>query len=235
MNVSPQVDDPKIAPVLSLVVLQERQPGLVLFGVRRPTATSARHPDVLSSPTMRLPREIMNCALAAENIDSSAIRHGEILALPGRTLHRFGVGLSMASLVSYLTEHLMSRKLGVAAALVNGQIRGTACIGGIAFDTVHDSESEPQDEVTLMLSITVRVTVGEHLFPEQTESYSRLAWVPAAQVHDAVRTHDPLQLIPDADPLSVCLHGLCVRSAAEVISAMSVHDSQRPPSREVVA
>lgn len=232
MSAGRYLKDNLASPVVSLVVLQERRPGIVLFGVRTPTATSDRHPNVLSSPTMRVPSEVMRAALEAERIDPWSVQHGEIRALHGHADYPFGVAHSMTSPVAFLAEHLLARKLGVAEVLVNGRLNGTVCAGGISFDTVHDSESEPQDESTLMLSLTVRIAAGEDLFPERTESYSRLAWVETDQVHEAVRTHDPLRLIADLDPLAVCLHGLCVRSAAEVINAGPVA-SLKPSDRIV--
>ncbi|MEY9927205.1 rhodanese-related sulfurtransferase [Catenulispora sp. GP43] len=229
MNPDPLADHPDVVHVVSLVLLDAENPGRALFGVRTPTPTSRRHPDVLSSPTMRVPRETLRAALRSEGIDLSLARHGEIRPLTGSKLHEFGTGPSMASHPTFLAEHLMARKLGIAEHLVAGRIRGHAAAGGIALDTVHDDEADPPEELTLMLSIVVTVEAGGNLFPGSTESYSRLDWVPIDDVHEAVLHHDPVRLVPTMDPISVCLHGLCVRSAAAVI------ESRRSPRPSVPA
>jgi transcriptional regulator with XRE-family HTH domain len=200
-------------PVVSLVIQHE---DMVLLGIRAATITSGRHPNVLSSPTMRIPRSLMHAALEEIGVDIPAL--GEIRLLHGPRQVRFGCRDSMKDQIAYLAECLLARKLGVSDALVTGRLNGRAVPRAIALDVVADEGTITLDEeLTLMLSIQLYIESGLTQFPASTPSYSHLGWFAADRVQEAVALNDALILLPNSRPWEVCLHGLCVRSAAEIL------------------
>lgn len=201
--------------VVALIVHAAEDPSRVLLGVRAPVPTSPRHPEVLSTPTMRVPAAVMEATLA-EGLAGGppALEPGEIQPLQGAPSVPFGRAKSLTEPVAFLAEHLLSRKLGVSAGLAHGRVAGTASAAVLAMDEVLDPASpDGGAELTYMLSIRLALESGADAFPEATDHYSRLHWVEAAKLPAAIDANRPISLVPDID-LNVCLHGLCVRSAA---------------------
>lgn len=185
------------------------------MGVRRATPTSLRHPDVLSTPTLRVPHSLMNAIIHEA--------HGRVPTFPGvgefETFPRvspveFGGAQTLWTGTAFVVESLLARKMGQADALVMGRLRGHAGLAGIAVDVVPDPATE-KSELTHMLTIEVDVQAGADRLDRPTPSYSRLEWVEIEKLAEAVSRKDPFHLVSDLD-LSVCLYGLCVSSAVEV-------------------
>jgi hypothetical protein len=84
-------------------------------------------------------------------------------------------------------------------------------------DMVEDPLGTQATELTRMVTLRVLLTSGAELVPRCNPSYVRLEWVETVKLSSALRQRDALILIPDADPFMVCIHGLCVRSAAAVL------------------
>jgi hypothetical protein len=204
-----------ICDVLGLVVEERDNPGRVLLGVRRSVPTSTRHPEVLSTPTMRVPAGVMDLALATiPELAESSLAPAEFEVVEDAAAVRIGEAMSMAEPLGYLVEALLARKLGVADDLLEGALSGFASPIVLARDTVLDPASEDgEPEETRMLSLRVSLDRGSVPFPASTAAYSSLHWVEADLLPEAVAGNRPLDLIPEID-LNVCLHGLCVRSAA---------------------
>jgi hypothetical protein len=201
---------------ISLVLRAPDAPGMILLGVRSSTATSRRHPNVLSTPTMRVPHAVLRTVLEEHlegNVELPNV--GMIEELPSSAPVLFGGQQTLATTVAFLVESILARKLGLADALVSGTIHGRAAPIAVAVDDVPD-EATGETERTHMLTIAVDLVAGETaLFPYSTPSYSRLLWVAADRLTHALEHNDPLHLAPDLD-LMVCVYGLCVRSAAQV-------------------
>jgi len=214
------LDDPEIVPVVSLAVLRPGDPALALFGVRSATLTSSRHPNVLSSPTMRVPAAVMRAALSSLGMACFQPETGEIRLLSGCPTAPIGCAGSMGDVTAFLVESVLMRKLGLAGPLVTGRVTGRATAKALALDRVADPLGGGPEELTLMLSILLELDSGAEEFPVSTESYLRLDWVDIERIRDAVDSHDALQLVPDADPFTVCLQGLCVRSTAEMVERL---------------
>lgn len=212
---STQVANAPLCAVLSLVVHRIDAPNQVLLGVRRGSATSARHPDVLSTPTMRVPESIMEALLRSAELETPTEFGQVIYAAPGRVA-AIGMPMALADPLAFATEALLARKLRVGEHLVSGRLRGHVNASAVTLDIVYDPASDGAPERTLMLSASVMVDVGADLIQGPAESYSSLHWVDATNVADAVARKDVLALVPHLG-LEVCLHGLCVRSAAAVL------------------
>jgi hypothetical protein len=185
----------------------------LLLGVRRPTPASQRHPGVLSTPTMRLPRPVFD-DVAGRYAEALAGRVGVIRSVPGDRAVRIGSGSSLAHVETFIIESLLARKLDLADALVLGRIQGVATAVTIAVDDVDDPLGTGQSERTHMISYQLVLGEGADVIPAESSSYSRLIWAPAHLLARAVATRDALLLDDSLDPIEVCIHGLCVRSAA---------------------
>jgi hypothetical protein len=210
-------DGAEYVGVVSAVVRDAWNADSLLLGVRRSAATSQRHPAVLSTFTMRVPLPILASAGAAAGFASlEDVQMRQTLSAPVADSHAFGVPGGFRHLSVYLVEAMFARKLGVADALVAGQLRGRVSNLGLARDVVADPIGGNNDEHTLMLSYLVEVTDGVSMIPSSTSSYDPIQWVDGRKLAKAVRSHDALILMPDANPWDICLHGLCVRSAAEL-------------------
>jgi hypothetical protein len=210
----PSTESVPVVPVLSLLLFRDPHREQVLLGVRRSSSTSPRHPDVLSTPTMRIPMSLMQELVkgVAAPFDSESVPWFQTLN-DGRTW-KIGVPYSLSSVHTFAAESLIARKLGMAEALVHGQLTGELSLSAIARDLIYDDYGG--QEMTVMLTMTSVLTSPVTL-PTSSPSYSRLDWVETGKVGEAVATRDPLLLLPDASVWEVCLHGLCVRSAAYAI------------------
>jgi hypothetical protein len=204
--------------VIGLMLEDQERPGQLLLGVRRPTPTSSRHPDVLSTPTMRVPTHLMEATL--EQLRPGKHRDpalGAIHTLQSRTSVPVGQALSLASPLAFMVESLLARKLGAGDALALGTMTGTAIPAALAYDEVFDPGTDKGDpELTRMLTVRVLIQRGGNLIPSETASYSGLHWVDAGILPSAVEENHPFRLVSSLD-LNICIHGLCVRSAAVVV------------------
>lgn len=214
------IDDQSIVPALSLLVFRDATERELLLGVRRPSATSGRHGGVLSTPTMRMPRSLMRELLSATDYVPVDEDLPFFRRLHAERCWQVGVPYSLASEQAFAAEALISRKLGLAAELVDGRLRGDLSVAALGYDAVHDQIGGL--EKTLMLTMRCVLTTPIDL-PPSTASYSRLAWADSGKVEAAVAARDPLLLLPDESIWEICLHGLCVRSAAFVLSSEHVH------------
>lgn len=202
-----------VTAVVSLVI---RQPDSrsILLGVRRSTSTSARHPDVLSTITMRIPAAILTAALEEVGAAGLMPSFGESIHIDRAPELRFGEPDGFQYVATVLSESLMARKLDVADSLVQGLIGGSIRPLGIAAELVEDPKGGFGAERTVMLTYELMAERGASLFKPESASYSTIAWVDGARLGEALARNDALLLVPDADPFEVCIHGLCVRSAA---------------------
>lgn len=203
--------------VISLVIRRPDRPEEMLMGVRAETPTSARHPNVLSTPTMRIPQSALE-AIIGEH--PAALGYpmdvGTVAPLSAAPAVEFGGAQALATTTAFLVESSLSRKLGSSDLLVTGELHGRATPAAIAVDVVPDPATG-LDELTHMLTVVVDLDQGWDQIPGATPSYSELLWVPRDRLADALEHNDVLRLVPHID-LMVCLYGLCVRSAAYVTS-----------------
>lgn len=188
----------------------------VLLGVRRAAASSGRHPGVLSTITMRVPSIVMGGALAEAGLPAIVERGSFVRAAESCTSVNIGAALSLANIGGFLMESLLARKLAAGDLLVAGSMKGYVRPLGVSRAVVSDPKGGGEEEDTLMLTYEVDLREGKDLLASQTQSYSRFHWASSAKIADALEANDPLLLVPDEDPFEVCIHGLCVRAAADL-------------------
>jgi hypothetical protein len=209
--------------VVSAVINDEARPGFILLGVRRPSQLAPRHPGVLSTPTMRLSPDTFQPLTQAFPDAAGAIGLRAVSG-PAVEIGRHGLTTALGSLV---LEALLMRKLGLAEALVDLRLHGSAHPRYLSLDDVADPLGTEQSEWTAMLTYEVRLHRGVEAVPYSTGSYSRLVWVPAAKVSSALAHHDVLMLDETLDAAEVCVQGLCVRVAAQLVSDAVPAESPR--------
>ena len=206
--------------VVSAVVSDVTRPGRVLLGVRRPSAINERFPGVLSTPTFRLPDDVF--ALLTAGLPE--IREPGSVPLDG-TMFEIGYGGHCATAEGFVLETLMMRKLGLADALIDGTVHGTARARYLSRDEVADPLGTGRSEWTAMLTYDLQIDRGGAALPPETAAYSRFLWAETAKLPQAVANRDVLYLDPTLDPVEVCAHGLCLRVAVLMTGAR--HDRRR--------
>lgn len=200
--------------VISTVLVDERRPGWTLLGVRRPSLLNARHPNVLSVPTMRLPPGLFE--LLTADVPDPAGTSGTV-AIAAKAVP-VGRGARAASDTAFVVESLLAGKLGVADALQRGALHGQIRPRFLSVEQVSDPLGTDRSEWTAMLTYEVRLDVGAAEIPAATGCYSRLLWVESARIPRALAQHDALFLDETLNAVEVCVQGLCVRVAAELLN-----------------
>ena len=200
--------------VVSSIIFRDDTEKEILLGVRQSSPSSPRHPGVLSTPTMRIPARLYP-ALA---VDDPPDQPGGTL-LSWRTAVPIGAPRTLAEPSSFALEALLTRKLGLADALTMGSFSGEASLAAVSLDVVDDPHGEDAAEWTLMLSYRIIPNKGVDLIPKYTKAYSPLIWGPAERLAASYFGHDALVMDESLDPFEVCIAGLCIRSAVEVIGS----------------
>jgi hypothetical protein len=196
--------------VAGFVFIRPDQPGQVLVGVRR-RDTNRRHPGVISVPTIRIPEMI-----ARElKVDPREGKSQRFLTSSGT----FGQPGSTESTAGLLVELVLAKKMIDGAILDQGLVSGRCALRLALRQDVNDLGGvDGCIEDTLMFTIVACWDEGIDHLPGRSGSYSPLAWVPASELITSWDLHDGLRLFPDADPFEVCIRGLCVLSAVEVLT-----------------
>ncbi len=200
---------------ISAVVVDESRPGKTLLGVRRASALATRHPGVLSTPTMRLPDDMFG-PLSDPYPDPLGV--AGMIGIGGPVLN-VGHGGQIQSMGSFVLEALFTRKLGLGGPIGDGRFHALARPRFLSLDNVSDPLGTERAEWTAMITYEVRILHGGGTLPAATDSYSRLVWVDAAKVPQALATRDALLLDETLNAAEVCVQGLCVRVAAKVLTA----------------
>lgn len=207
--------------VVSAVISDAARPDRVLLGVRRAGYTR-RHPGVLSTPTLRVPDDLF-AHLVNGYAGADAVLG--INAVPGESF-RVGRGGHYASVHAFVLEALLTRKLGLGSALVAETFAASARPRFVSLDNVEDPLGTNESEWTAMLTYEVAVEAGVAAIPAQTESYSRLVWVDGGLVPAAVASRDAIMLDETLDVVEVCIHGLCIRVAASLLSGTDARTAE---------
>lgn len=234
------------APVISLTV--QNKDDDVLVGVRDPK-TNPTHPNVVSTPTMRLPKWLMDSII--RRYDKIPIeRPGE--NFPEQIDEAYKI-LSKYSLFTreedtccdpyvgdvdplvYAVEGLLARKLGLADKLILGKAafiaKPTTLLKGKVLYEYSDKVNVGQEveidgekffeEYIDMCGLEVRF-FNPDIIPESTHSYSELHWMTKEQFRDLTELRSPF-LLPDVfgnKGVDYCTHGMCILSAYSHVQHM---------------
>ena len=181
----------------------------LLVGIRHP-GSNLTHPNVISVPTQRIPRD-----LVLSLIDSmSLIRNSDteyFFRFPEVTdRNRNG-----HHPVNFVIESVLSRKMGVAELLETDGIRYASAFFSITLGkAVYKTENPygPEEKIA-MGNLWVVITSGFDRFPSSTPSFSRVFPVTLEALAKAKRAGLPLVGFPaDLDPAVHSIGGLCIAS-----------------------
>lgn len=207
------------APILALTVLDARtltdagrvhDESHVLLAVRDPVSNKT-HPNIISVPTQRIPQSMFG-ALMTSGISQTP------LDATTKLFHQMptsSVSCNGHFNIIFAVNSLLATKMGVSDFLERKEILYSAYLSALVSGTVfHDDNSE----VTAMLNILVLIEKGAHLFPTRTASYSHIMWRPVTTFLNTAREKNPLLLDSNLDPFEYCIHGLCIKSAFNVLA-----------------
>lgn len=197
-------------PALAGAVCQQEHRVVVAV---RDEATNDTHPNVISVPTQRVPRELFDALVDALHPES----HGEsITFLAGEEVD--SDQLEGHHPLVYAVCSMLSRKLGVGGYLESGDVAFRASLRAVSVG--HSTYPQPVRgrtvEHIIMANAAVVVTRGSELFPARTPSYCHISWIPISRFMQTVRDKNPLVL--ELNPIAYCVHGLCVASTYDLLA-----------------
>ena len=205
---SPDAPLTDFKPAIALTLVRQPSPRRyeILCGVRTPAANRT-HADVVSVPTLRIPRPVAQRWLDLR-ARTGGIADGET---EGEVLRE--------------VTNLLARKLGVADALELGRItlrhhgidgwKGTSVNGEFADGTL-DTEN------ITMFNACVEVVDGGDLFPERTAAYNPLIWTPVTTFCEMVRTREVGLIRSDLDEMMYCVYGLCLETTTRILEQVTL-------------
>jgi hypothetical protein len=199
--------------VISAVVSSDDRDGQILLGVRRGSSVAARHPGVVSTPTVRVPADLFQ-PLVADYLIPKDVEG--IYPVSGEPL-RIGRSGHVASAHAFLLESLLMRKLGLADGIASGEFTAVSHPRYLALAEVKDPLGTQESEWTAMLTYEVRIIAGVDAIPIETSSYKRLLWVDSIRLPVALERGDAMILDDTLNVFEVCAQGLCLRVAAELL------------------
>ena len=179
------------------------------------------HPNVISVPTQRIPAVLAEKIIAAGasdgNCGSTTLYRGHSASNQTANGH---------SEIIYAVESLMAGKLGLADALESGEFSFTARLAGNQIGTAnypefHGTELADHEDLQ-MLNLLVRIDQGADLLAERTLSYDHVKWVPIEKFLDMwANGKQPTDVgFSGEESFRLCIHGLCISSSADVLSAI---------------
>jgi hypothetical protein len=177
-----------------------------LVVVVRDPATNSSHPNVVSVPTGRVPREY--AAVLWPKTRATLFGDTHVTAWQCYDSQVDG----RRNPVVHEVMSLLSQKLGLGDALEYGDVRFEA--GVVAMRTGLET---PGFDRLSMITVLVGITSGADQIPSRTASYSDIRWVPAGRFVEAVARRDPSEL--GLSPIELCIHGLCIASTYDVLAS----------------
>jgi len=205
---------------VALALFRDASRSQVLLGIRRDVPSMRRHPNVVSTPTGRIPTVVFDLVAAGV----PRLRDAGVRVLdhdgPAATATAFTIGSGdfTWSPAALAVDALITKKLGLADAVITQRFAATAAPAVIALDMVDDPWGTGSSEPTEMLTFAAIVTEGASQIPDQTAAYSRLWWAERDRVLSAMAEGDASLLAPTLDPVRFGIGGLCMRSAVALLS-----------------
>lgn len=212
------------SPVVSLAITREGPVPQILVVVRA-RDTNLTHGDVVSVPTIRVPRGVLERLLAAT---VPVGRHGSTNLLEGPSIDNWAG--SSHDEVAFVVRSVLSQKLGVADAIERRALKFRAKVVTHALGCSWYAEGEgASSERIEMLGIGVRVVQGADRFPEITASHTLQRWLAMDEFLTMVQTKDTSAL--GQAEATLCVHGLCISNTYDRMAA----DAGAPSFAELVA
>lgn len=225
--------------VLSATIVSTNPDGdlEVLTAIRR-RETNATHPDVVSTPTMRVPKQFARSMVMtrAEITDVAMpkfivkdVKPTEPVVVMGFPGNAEPIPNNISQLPS-LAGNLLATKLGAADSLEAGTVDNPVAtvslrtvLAGFSYaaSRMRKGEEEvPLYEPLLMLGTVINVK-DRGIIPDQTASYRRLGWVGIDSYKAGHEMRDAGLLVPDlgvGEETDVCVRGLCLLTSKAIVS-----------------
>lgn len=211
--------DSSYAPVLALTVLNAvetprfeeiNRSSSILVGVRDPE-TNSTHPNVLSVPTKRVPEDVLG-RIEVEIIKEDSVGASNTYILKELDPDPRANGHNN---LFFAVKSILAEKLGLSEQLELGEVSFRTRLEAIVLGTVRHPEFE---EKTCMYNAVVLLSGASHV-PDYTSSYRSLIWCPVDKFIRAAETKDLTAISIELSPFEYCMHGLCVMSSFNVLSA----------------
>lgn len=216
------------APVLGLTIFTANEQGVenILVGVRDPSENKI-HPNVVSTPTMRIPSDVL-VRIAADKRRK--------IATQTETKHTFEIGgddwvvprsmndCSGPSMLQSYVDKLMHDKLGVPYDWGDKNTFGyDMAIHSLTLGNSRAGVTEDWRDVTekvAMLNVLVRAFHrGRHNHAQVTRHYSDIRWVGVDEYRSMQDTKDLLPVF-DVNAVELCIHGVCIATSRTAIDDM---------------
>jgi hypothetical protein len=208
------MDDPGCTVLCVLAVDRATRPMRLLLGIRRPD-TNARHPGIVSLPTMRIPDAV---GPQLRRLAGGPARGGLPSFHPvSAPVEQWGIPGAGHRLVPFLLESMLSRKLGADRLLEAGLLGGNCSLRMLAVDAVDDADGTGVTELTCLYTVVAEVTRGAEWLAGDTASYKFLQWITFDEFRESWRLRDAQYLFPHANPFEICIRGLCIRTGIELL------------------
>lgn len=159
----------------------------------RKSDTNRNHPDILSVPTQRMPKDIISqCVLGDFVSNENVSGHNPLI---------------------YVVENLLSCKLGLADSIENTKLIFEASLIGFHKGTANYATTETTEELK-MINVLVQIKTGANLFLGETASYYDSSWV---NVSDFMKMWEEKLPFHVGKSGGICVDGLCNLSTYNIL------------------
>lgn len=216
---------PCYAPVMGLTIFTASEGSVsnVLVGVRDPEENQI-HPDVVSTPTMRVPESFVTMVARRARV-ARALPTQHLFRINGEDWNwrrndwerdRTGMQLPI--------DTLLMEKLGVAGDAFRADVVYQFAPHSL---TLGDSRAgvteDGRDVIEKVAMLNVLVDVGEvdmNKFPARTKHYSDIRWIKPEEYRSMQDTKNLLPVF-DMDAVNLCIHGVCIATSRNALDDVS--------------
>lgn len=216
------------APVLCLTMFTVDGDGVnnVLVGVRDPDENKI-HPNVVSTPTMRIPSDVLVKVAADKQRELAAqtdTKHTFRLDGSDWILPRTMQDCNYPGLLQNYVDYLLQEKLGVPDNWGNGEsLSYDMAIHSLSLGDSKAGVTEDWRDITekvAMVNVLIRVFKrGMNNHAGKTTHYSDIRWV---ELDEYRSMQDTKNLLPvfDANAVELCIHGVCIATSRTALDDM---------------
>lgn len=222
--------------VLSLTLVNQSENGFeIQDGIRR-RETNPTHPDVVSTPTGRVPKSVARILVeqkfAAESHEEPFWEIDEVAPQRPKVVTQLKGNIETLpnneAILPFIAAGLLARKLGCAPALERagaekpfGTVSLSTVLAGFSYaaDRFEAGQEIHLFEPLLMLGAIVDVADKSSL-PVDSESYRAISWVKFSDYRQGFAGRAADMLIPGItaeDQVKVCVRGLCLATSNATI------------------
>lgn len=234
-------------PVLQTTIYSNRNGKKHILTGTRKESTNPTHPNVVSTPTSLIPKEVALALyqnfFSLSDIDNK-IYFNELNVDDLQLLYKFPKDQrkwnipDTSNLLPFVVANILARKLGLGSELEFATTKkyiASCHLSMIAAGFCYAADSKPDDdnfktplfEPLLMFGVTVELTQGIKI-PDNTDSYDNLSWSTINDYQDGVRTKElkyfnkkflDSSFQNKSNKVKVCVRGLCLQTANIIIDS----------------